>query len=277
MKKPSITRRERTAEDFETLKLHTDRIKAEPKIILRDVAKENTIKATPAITRAPFVPPDRQQDRPVLKATLPEQPVAAIATSQPQRASAKLSARELKEQEIRKAVNVATRLPQTPKKNHRRSRMPKNFGVAKAVLTIACLSTAVFAVVYFINLNSSNVSLKVAAVQSGIEAVYPSYIPRGYALADVTSASGKITMKFKADAGAYTITEEQAEWNSAGVLANYVKPTYGDSYTVIEEQGLTLYTSDHWAAWVNGGMFYTLTVNSGSLTKKQIKTIATSL
>ena len=114
-------------------------------------------------------------------------------------------------------------------------------------------------------------------MQSGIEAIYPSYIPRGYALADVTSSSGKVTMKFKSDSGGYSITEEQSDWNSAGVLGNFVKPTYDNEYTVVEEQGLTIYMGDRWAAWVNGGILYKLNVDSGSLTKKQIKTISTSM
>ncbi|MBR3252828.1 hypothetical protein IKF84_02035 [Candidatus Saccharibacteria bacterium] len=266
---------------FETLMLHTDNSKPEPKIIVRDVEREKPLSFTRS-GRETMITPIAQpkvQPKPITR-KLPEQPaVTTQSTKAPIKPTEKLSAREVKDREIEKAVSMATKLPETPKKHARRSRISGNFGVARAVLAIACLSTAVFAIVYFVNLNSSDISLKVAAMQSGIEAVYPSYTPRGYTLADVTSSSGKIIMKFKSSEnnGGYTITEEQTDWNSAGVLGNFVKPTFGDDYTAIEEQGLTLYTGDGWAAWVNGGMFYKLTVDSGSLTKKQIKTIATSL
>ena len=255
---------EEPVEYFETLNLHTDTEKATSKVILRDVAKE-----TPVI------------DSKIAKETPKPQPktesvVTAIPETKPEPAK-KVTAKEIKEQEIKKAVSMAAKLPQPSKKSTRRSRVPMNFGIARVVLAIACLSTAVFAIVYFINLNSSDISLRVAAMQSGIEAVYPSYIPRGYTLADVTSSSGKVTMKFKSDNGGYTLTEEPAEWNSDGLLSNFVRPTYGDDYTVVSEQGLTIYVGDRWGAWVNGGMIYKLTVDSGSLTKKQIKAIATSV
>lgn len=258
---------------FETLTIPATPKKAEPKIIVRDVAKEKPI----TFTRSTDKSIKAQPKMPAKK--LPERTAIARPTVAPARPAEKLSAREIKEREIKKAVNMATKLPETSKKQNRRSRLSGNFNIARAVLAIACLSTAVFAIVYFVNLNSSDISLKVAAMQSGIEAVYPSYTPRGYTLADVTSASGKITMKFKSseNGGCYTITEEQTDWNSAGALGNFIKPTFGDEYAVIEEQGLTIYMGDRWAAWVNGGMLYKLTVDSGSLTKKQIKTIAVSL
>ena len=248
--------------NFETLNLHTDTSKATSKIIPRDVAKETPI--TDSLI-AKEVQKPKYEDKPVATTSVVKEP------------EKKSTAKELKEQEIKKAVSVATKLPQPSKKTTRRSRVSKNFGMARVVLAIACLSTAVFAIVYFVNLNSSDISIKVAAMQSGIDAVYPSYIPRGYTLADVTSASGKVTMKYKSDNGSYTITEEQTDWNSDGLLGNFVKPNYGDEYTVVSEQGLTLYIGDRWAAWVNGGMVYKLAVDSGNLTKKQIKAIAVSL
>lgn len=251
------------ADQFETLNLHTDTNKTTSKVIPRDVAKETPI--TDSII-AKETPKPKPKDKP-----------AAFSPAKKSEPAKKFAAKELKEQEIKKAVSMATRLPQPSKKVSRRSRVSKNFGVARVALAIACLSTAVFAIVYFVNLNSSDISLRVAAMQSGIEAVYPSYTPRGYTLADVTSASGKVTMKFKSDNGGYTIIEEQTDWNSDGLLSNFVKPNYGDEYTVVSEQGLTLYVGDRWAAWVNGGMVYKLAVDSGNLTKKQIKAIAVSL
>ena len=262
VKKPLITRKETTRENFETLKLHTDKNRAESKIILRDVAREYPAKVAPFAIKAPSAPQPSRATR----AQQPSEPVVI----QPQ----KISAKELKEREIQKAVSVATKLPQTSKKQTRRSRMSRNFGATKVILAIGCLSLAVFALVLLVTNGSGTLTSPLGA--SGIETNSPSHVPRGYSLVDVTSASGQVIMKFKSDEGGYIITKEQTDWNSAGLLANFVKPTYGDDYSMIEEQGLTLYIGDKWGAWVNGGVFYSLTVDSGNLTKKQIKAIATS-
>lgn len=120
-------------------------------------------------------------------------------------------------------------------------------------------------------------SIQVAASQSGINAKYPAYIPRGYEMSDVTSSSGKVSMRFKGDDGEFIISEENSSWDSEGLLNNFIKPTYNNDYTVVREQGLTLYMGANWQVWVNGGMLYKLNITSGTLTKKQLKAIATSL
>lgn len=184
------------------------------------------------------------------------------------------TATELKETAIQKAlVNAGKK--ETPKKKS----VHVHFGFKRVLLAMTCAAVAVFAIVYFVNLNAPNVSLKVAAMQTGIEATYPSYIPRDYNLSDITSESGKITLNFKNSAtdGAFSLVEETSSWDSNALLNNFVRGEYGENYTTIREQGLTLYISGSNAAWVNGGIFYKLTTTSGSLTKKQIKTIATSL
>ena len=115
VKKPLITRKETPRENFETLKLHTDKNRAESKIILRDVAREYPAKVAPFAIKAPSAPQPSRATR----AQQPSEPVVI----QPQ----KISAKELKEREIQKAVSVATKLPQTSKKQTRRSRMSRNF------------------------------------------------------------------------------------------------------------------------------------------------------
>ena len=60
-------------------------------------------------------------------------------------------------------------------------------------------------------------------------------------------------------------------------MTNYVADNYDEDYTVLREQGLTIYIDNSKACWVNGGILYKLTTSAGTLSKKQIKTIATSL
>ena len=143
---------------------------------------------------------------------------------------------------------------------------------------ITCAATAVVALVYFINSTSIEGSIKVAASNSGIEAVYPERVPRGYKLSDVASSNSRVVMNYTSEDGTFTLSEEPTKWNSDALLNNYIKQNYtSEEYNVVVEQGLTIYMGSNWEAWVNGGTLYKLTVKDGSLTKKQLKTIATSL
>ncbi|MBQ3348404.1 hypothetical protein IJG90_02715 [Candidatus Saccharibacteria bacterium] len=188
------------------------------------------------------------------------------------------SGRELKENAIERALVAAAderRIKRINKDRHNKV----HFGFRRTVLALACAAAAVFAIVYFVNLNSPNITLKVAAMQSGIDASYPSYIPRDFNLSDITSESGKITLNFRnASTGDnFKIIEERSSWDSSALLSNYVRPTYKQDYSEVAEQGLTLFISGSDAAWTNGGVVYKLIMGSGSLTKKQIKAIAVSL
>ena len=197
----------------------------------------------------------------------------------------KIPASELKQQAIQKALKSAERTPveATPKKTTQKKRSMRTdrvrFTWGRIMLALSCTVVAVLAIVYFVNLSAPDVSLKVAAMQSGIEATYPSFTPRDYSLSDITSEDGKITLTFRNNdsSSSYTLTEERSSWDAEALVSNYIRPTYGDEYTAVREQGLTLYITNNGASWVNGGLLYKLKVNSGSLTKKQIKTIATSL
>ena len=73
------------------------------------------------------------------------------------------------------------------------------------------------------------------------------------------------------------LTEEKSSWDTNALLNNYVRKEYKDDYSVIKEQGLTIYVSNSNATWVNGGIVYKLNAPANSLTKKQIKSIAVSL
>lgn len=58
-----------------------------------------------------------------------------------------------------------------------------------------------------------DISVKVAAMQTGIEASYPAYIPRDFSLNDVSSEEGKISISFKGpDRAAFVLSEEKSSW-----------------------------------------------------------------
>ena len=266
-KVPSIRENEDTQDKFETLEI-SGAFEGESvsKVILRDVAKDDLKEAATG---------EKSKEVKLKEAAVEAKP----EETKPEKAKSevpqpKLTAQEIKDREIKKAISTATKLPTST--NQTRKRLPE-FGWQRVVLALCCAATAVFAIAYFVNLNSSNISLKVAAMQSGIEATYPSYVPRGYDLSDITSSSGKVTINFKSEEGSFSLTEESSNWDSNALLNNYIKDEHGEDYTMVREQGLTLYMGNNWEAWVNGGVLYKLKVTAGSLTKKQMKTIATSL
>lgn len=191
------------------------------------------------------------------------------------------TAQQMKDEAIKKALASTLQQEKNEQKQNKASKKSSkmHFGFGRVLLALSCAAVAVFAIVYFVNLNMPDISLRVAAMQTGIEATYPSYVPRNYALADITSENGKITLNFKnaqADTG-FTIVEEKSSWDSNALLSNYVKNEFSDGYSTVREQGLTIYIDKSDAAWVNGGVVYKLITPNDDLTKKQIKSIATSL
>lgn len=188
-----------------------------------------------------------------------------------------ISAKELKDQAIKKALAMASKIePDTKTGRTRGSKLHFSFG--RIALASACAVIAVFAIVYFVNLNMPDMSLRVAAMQTGIDAKYPNYVPRGFKVTDITSESGKIVLNFKntETETVFSITEESSSWDSNALLSNFVREEYGENYTTIKEQGLTIYISNSNATWVNGGIVFKIKTTSGSLTKKILTTIVTS-
>lgn len=164
-------------------------------------------------------------------------------------------------------------LSETFKKEKRHS------SVGKFIIAFATSAACVGILGYFVSINLPSISVRVAAMQTGIEASYPSFIPRDYQLAGVTAKDDNtISMSFTGnDDDQFTIVEEKSSWDSNALLNNYVKSEWGEDYTTVREQGVTIYIHNSDAAWVNGGILYKLNSSSGHLTKKQIKNIALSL
>ena len=132
---------------------------------------------------------------------------------------------------------------------------------------------------YLVYLNMPDISVRVAAMQTGIDKAYPSYVPADYRLDGlVKEDAGRITMNFKNSEGKkFTLMEEKSSWDSSAVLSNYVKKNWGSDYSIAKGQGLTIYVSKSNAAWVNGGVFYVITDEEGNLTSTDLHDIAVSL
>lgn len=155
------------------------------------------------------------------------------------------------------------------KKARRTSRMLSFASMALSLLLLAG---------YFTYINLPNISVRVAAAQAGINASYPSYKPDGYRLAGVNYDRGSVSMEFAANAGpqSYTVTQQQTAWDSTAVKENYVKTNWGDDVVPYSERGLIIYAHEGNAAWVNGGILYTIT-GDAPLSASQVRSIAGSL
>ncbi|QJU09157.1 DUF4367 domain-containing protein [Candidatus Saccharibacteria bacterium oral taxon 488] len=178
----------------------------------------------------------------------------------------------LKNEAITEALQRAT----TPEKAPRRSKKPKNR--IGRWLQIASVGLAIMLIGgYFTYLGMPNISTRIAAIQSGVNAKYPGYRPTGYALSGpITFKSGEVRMKFAyADGGqSYTITQQKSSLNSAA-LKETLTADGGDVQTTTAG-GLTIYSTDRTASWINGGVLYQITLG-GALSSEQVTKIATSL
>ncbi len=150
---------------------------------------------------------------------------------------------------------------------------------APRVLSLASVAVALLLLAgYFTYINLPNLSVRVAAAQAGINASYPGYRPDGYRMVGVNYDTGSVSIKFAANAGPknYTITQQQTSWDSSAVKENYVQPNWGNDVVPYTEHGLTIYAHDGNAAWVNGGILYTIS-GDAPLSASQIRNIATNI
>jgi hypothetical protein len=127
--------------------------------------------------------------------------------------------------------------------------------------------------------NMPAIATRMAAAQAGINASFPSYQPSGYSLAGgISQQQGSVLMKFAANAGpgTFTLTQSRSDWDSSAVLANYVLPSFGRNFATTTSHGLTIYSTHNAAAWVNGGILYTIKGNA-PLSSEQVERIAASM
>lgn len=192
------------------------------------------------------------------------------------------SPEELKNRAIEQALHSVATMDEGKKSKSRSERLAprRKLRARHFAVAFTCAAACVAGIIYVVGNNIPDISVRVAAMQTGIQASYPSYVPRDYSLKDVSSENGKITMRFDGpDKSSFTLMEEKSSWDSAALLRNYVEPTWGEDYATTHEQGITIYisnaTSD--AAWVNGGVLYKITSTGTVLTKKQVRSIVTSL
>ena len=232
--------------------------KAETKATTKATVKAEPEATTPKITK--FRKPASQ------KAETPKSVAPKIAKS-PKTKAANTAASDAAREAMR---GLATAGETRPMKRRRARRI---------LLAFTCSAIVVAILGVFVAVNMPNISVKVAALQTGIEAAYPNYVPRNYNYETVASdKDGQVTMKFVGPDDAYFIlTEEKSAWDSTAVLNNFVKSNYSGNYSTMHEQGITYYTEAGSAVWVNGGILYKISSYGKNLSKEQIRNLVVSL
>jgi len=224
------------------------------------------------------------EDLPVQKNQVAEAAKARMAARRAAAEPEHLSAQELKERAIQQALRKVDRMDgdknmsaqfvgeSRSQKTHFWQRRGFAIAAGMAVVSLALLG-------YLVSLNLPDISVRVTAMQTGIERIYPSYVPNNYRLDGlVKEQDGRVTMNFKNDEDKkFIMMEEKSNWDSAAVLSNYVKKNWGNDYSIAKGQGLTIYVSGSNAAWTNGGVFYVISDESGTLSSTDLHDIAVSL
>lgn len=252
--------------------------------------REKPVQSSPAISRFGKVDKAPLASKPVVKSSQIAQKPATPKVTAPKVAAPKvvaakpavpkvtsekdsMSPEQLKDLAIKKALRSAAKEEDSPRPHK------IHFSLGRVFLAFACTVAAIFALVYFVNLNVFNLSVVNAAKEAGLETSNTPKVPNGFELSDIASEDGKLTLTYfnNTTKASFVITEERSSWDSNALLTNYVKPTFGDDYSIVREQGLTIYINDSNATWVNGRIVYKIIADNGAITKKQIRTIATSL
>lgn len=266
----------RRAEDLKRRQALADKINRERLSALKS-GKSLRTPATSAKTSAPVATPPA----PTVPAEIPEAPKPLAATIEKNLVTSSAPekpAKDIKEKAVQAALKSVEMVESEKEKNTAPISTKHSIGAKKILLAFGCAAIAVGIIGYFVSTNTPDLSVRVAAMQSGIEAAYPSYVPRGYTLTDIVSSEGKLDMTFtNSENGSFILSEEKSSWDNETLEASYAKETWGQNYTSIREQGITIFVSGSDAAWVNGGIIYKLTSSGNNLTKKQIKSIVTSL
>ena len=197
-------------------------------------------------------------------------PLVAVAPQKIEKPARK-TAHQLKNEAIEKALSneiISNKKARRRQKKGGALRWLNTFSVGFAVMLLGG---------YLTYLSMPNISIKMAAVQSGIDAKYPGYKPDGYALnGPIKFKSGEVSMKYAYADGSsgYTITQQKSGWNSSAVKEFFSEKHKNPNTTMID--GLTIYSGGKEAAWVNGGILYQIS-GDANLSSSQIEKIATSL
>lgn len=240
-------------------------------------------KPTPgSIATSPHISKFAPHPQPIAKPAVSHATVSHQAEHKPapqnhHKATGALSSRELKEKLIAERLAAVQNEP-----THAHHAAPKKHNFFAQAPRVSSVLAGCFAIVliggYLTYINMPNLSMRVAAAQAGVDASFPDYRPDGYRFdGPIAYNNGEVSLKFTSNTNTsgYTINQKNSSWDSQAVLDNYVSKK-AKEYLTYSEQGLTIYTFKGEAAWVNGGVFYTIS-GDAPLSSDQVLRIVGSM
>ncbi len=201
--------------------------------------------------------------------------VKKVETIRQTRAQAKIAqpktAQQIKQEVIANAMkkvdNKKSQEPPTPKK-----RGWKIFSFVSLSILVVIMTG------YLVYMFIPSISVKIASAQAGIDASYPEFCPDGYRPnGPVSYNDDEVAIDFRANTGnaTFSIKQAKSDWDSSALKVKAEKDSGGKIITT-NEKGLTIFTYDSTAVWVNGGILYTISWDA-PLSADQVRRIATSL
>lgn len=125
-------------------------------------------------------------------------------------------------------------------------------------------------------LNMSAIEVRVASVRAGFSAQLPSYAPTGYErVGGIKAQQGVVAATYRSGSSSYTLQQQTSDWDSQTLYDNVIAMADEKSET-LSGQGRTVYVYGNKAAWVDGGVLYSMQT-AGDISKDEILSIATSM
>jgi hypothetical protein len=157
-----------------------------------------------------------------------------------------------------------------PKLKAKRSTRQKFVGITAGVAAFLVLSG------FIAYTNMSNIEVRLASVRVGFSVQLPNYAPTGYALTGGVQAKSKVaTATYRSGDSSYTLRQQTSDWDSQTLYDNVVAIS-SEQHDKLNASGQTVYVYGDNAAWVNGGVLYSLKTD-GNISSQEILSIASSI
>ena len=236
-----------------------------------DIARHPEVKKiAPAPARTPESPDIAPRAHPHVEKA--NQHIAAKKTAQHPAPHRPMTPKETKDAEIARALDSAPTKKEKRPKKQRSHRHKKIRRISLISISIAIVLGAII----WINLPA--LSVHFAATQTGVAAAIPHYTPDGFRLRlPIQTNDNQVTITYTATNGdtSFILQQSNSSWNSDAVRAMVEEDSKG-GFLTSRDRGITVYTYNGNAAWVNRGILYTIEGDAG-LSSDAIMRIANSL
>lgn len=188
--------------------------------------------------------------------------------------SAHISSRVIKEHLLGQAIDkVPVHEDIQPSSSAQTTRKSRFASVAMTSVALLFLGG------YLTYINIPNLSIRIAAASTGIDASLPAYQPTGYRIhGPISYQDDEVNVNYKSNNSnqGYKLTQRPTDWDPIATLDNYVESDSKNDYQIHSVQGLTVYTYNKKAVWVNGGILHIIAGNA-PLSNQQVEHIVASM